>query len=111
MRQPYVDATSPLTYAPRKYPAGKPSMKTASARPRFAAGYKSPISELPAGAQTASPTPTPSRAANIDAKFHVHPDAAVSRLQTATPIPSRRDRFFVSERRPIGTPMIAYNSE
>ena len=42
-------------------PMGTPSMKTAMARERRAGGNRSPIQLVAAGAQTASPTATPSR--------------------------------------------------
>ena len=43
------------------------------------------MSEMAAGAQLASPTPTPSRTTNSSQKLRARPEAAVSRLHTKTP--------------------------
>ena len=64
IRQPYDFATMPLMTLDRNKPSGRPSMKNEIARARRAGGKRSPMSELAAGAQLASPNPTPILAAN-----------------------------------------------
>ena len=49
------------------------------------------MSEAEAGAQVASPTPTPRRTRNNCQKLRVRPDAAVIRLQKKTPAARIRD--------------------
>ena len=50
-------------------------MKTERARARSWGRNRSPMSELEVGAHAASPTPTASRAANIEAKLLQSPEA------------------------------------
>ena len=57
-----------------------------------------------AGAQTASPTPTPSRKTKSCQKLRAAPETAVSALQTTTPTASNRVRLMRSASRPNGTP-------
>src|ERR1039457_3261863 len=63
MRQPWACATSPVMVALSITPTGTAIMKPAMARARRAAGTRSPIQLLAAGAHTASPIPTPNREA------------------------------------------------
>jgi hypothetical protein len=72
------------------------------------AGKRSPISDVEAGAQAASPTPTPRRTANSSVKFRARPEAAVSKLHTVTPAKRIQRRETLSVRRPRGTPTAAY---
>ena len=82
-------------------------MKTASARPRRSAGNRSPISDVAAGAQEASPTPTPRRSTNSSQNPRARPHSPVSTLQTKTPADKMRVRAFLSLSRPRGTPATA----
>lgn len=59
--QPKACATGPPTEKLRKPPTGTAIMNHAMARVRRAAGTRSASQLVAAGAQTASPTPTPSR--------------------------------------------------
>ena len=79
-------------------------MKTDSARARCSAGKRSPISEVAAGAQAASPTPTPRRSAKSCQKLRARPESPVSRLQAKTPAERIRVRDARSLSRPSGTP-------
>ena len=56
--------TMPLMSELAPMPNGMPSMKTLMARERRVGPKRSPMREFAAGAQVASPTPTPSRTAN-----------------------------------------------
>ena len=67
------------------------------------------MSDVEAGAQLASPTPTPRRTRNSCQKVRVSPDAAVIMLQNETPAARIRTRFERSARRPSGTPIAAYS--
>ena len=84
-RQPHRCATKPPTRKLSPRPIGRPSMNSDVARARCSTGNRSPISEIAAGAQLASPTPTPRRTANSCQKLRARPEAAVSRLQRNTP--------------------------
>ena len=64
--------------------AGRASRSPSRARDA-AVRKRSPMSDMAAGAQVASPTPTPSRTTNSCQKLRARPDTAVSRLQTNTP--------------------------
>ena len=57
------------------------------------------MSDVDAGEQVASPTPTPSRATISCEKLRATPDSAVSRLQTNTP-----DREDLPARHLVGQP-------
>ena len=83
------------------------SIQIATARARRPAGKKSPSSDVDAGEQVASPTPTPSRATISCAKLRATPDAAVSRLQTKTPTDRILRRSVRSDSRPSGRPTTA----
>ena len=82
-------------------------MKMPIARARRWVGYRSPISAWPAGAQLASPMPTPMRVNRYVQYPNASPDVAVITLQKVTPIAITRVRFQVSLRRPSGTPATA----
>jgi hypothetical protein len=71
-------------------------MKTAVARPRFAEGKRSPISDAAAGAQTASPDPTPSRAAKRQAKLVVETGERGHRAPQRAPAPRSQVRRVLS---------------
>src|SRR5262245_63445440 len=73
-------------------PTGRPIMKTPSARARRAGGNRSPISDVAAGAQVASPTPTPSRTTKSCQKLRAIPETAVRALHTKTPTARMRVR-------------------
>src|SRR5262245_15565745 len=88
---------------------GRPIMKTDIAFARCCGGYGAPKGEGQAGAQVASPTPTPRRTRNSCAKLRVRADTAVIRLQKRTPAARIRVRFERSARRPSGTPIAAYS--
>src|SRR5579864_5615707 len=60
-RQPYACAMGPLKKKLSAPPTGTPSMKSASTRERRSGGNRSPSQLVAAGAQAASPTPTPTR--------------------------------------------------
>ena len=63
-----------------------------TARPSLWRGNMSLSIEYVAGDSAASPTPTPMRARNIWPKFFDRPQAAVARLQKATPMAMMRGR-------------------
>ena len=105
--QPRRWAMVPLTRKLSASPSGRPSMNTASARARRPAGTRSPISEPAAGAQVASPTPTPRRSTNSDQKFHARPEPSVSTLHRPTPAASSHLRRHTSASRPSGRPIAA----
>ena len=63
-RHPCACATGPVMAKLSITPTGTAIMKPAMARARRAAGTRSPIQLVAAGAQTASPIPTPRRVAN-----------------------------------------------
>ena len=107
--QPWCSATAPLTKKLSANPSGRPSMNTDIARARRSAGTRSPISELAAGAQLASPTPTPSRSTNSDQKPHANPEAKVNRLHRPTPAARSHLRRPTSASRPSGRPTTAYS--
>ena len=67
------------------------------------------MSEAEAGAQVASPTPTPRRTRKSCPKLRVRLDIAVITLQKHTPAARIRARFARSARRPSGTPTAAYS--
>ena len=62
-RQPHACAAGPVTAELSITPTGTAIMKPAMARARRPAGTIAPIQLLAAGAQTASPIPTPRRVA------------------------------------------------
>ena len=62
------------------------------------------MSEVAAGAQEASPMPTPSRTTKSCAKVFAMPEAAVSTLQTKTPADRICRRGKRSASHPNGTP-------
>ena len=62
------------------------------------------MSDVAAGAQVASPTPTPRRSAKSCQKLRASPESPVSRLQTKTPADRIRVREVRSLSRPSGTP-------
>ena len=77
-------------------------------RARALRGRKeSPMSDVDAGEQVASPTPTPSRATISCAKLRATPETAVSRLQRKTPAARIFRRSFLSDSRPSGRPTTA----
>ena len=88
-------------------PSGRPSMNTASARARRSAGTRSPMSEVAAGAQLASPMPTPRRSTRSDQKLQAKPEPNVSRLHRPTPAARIQRRRHTSARRPSGRPTTA----
>src|SRR5687768_4124170 len=55
IRHPYERAMNPLRRFERKTPVGRPSINTPIARARRSGGNRSPMSELLAGEQLASP--------------------------------------------------------
>ena len=63
VRQPHACAAGPVIAELSITPTGTAIMKPAMARARCPAGTSAPIQLLAAGAQTASPIPTPKRVA------------------------------------------------
>ncbi len=55
------------------------------ARARRSGGNRSPMREFAAGAQLASPTPTPSRITNNEAGLQANPDSEVRKLHRVAP--------------------------
>ena len=82
-------------------------MNSAVARPRLSKGNRSPTSDVAAGAQAASPTPTAIRAANSARNPEARPDSAVMALQRIAPAARSVVRRQVSARRPRGRPTTA----
>src|SRR6202050_3478089 len=104
VRQPHAWAIGPHNKKLSAPPTGTPNMNSDRARARRFGGNRSPIQLVPTGAQTASPTPTPSRADDRKEKTAANPDAAVSADHTVTPIVSSFFRLQTSATRPSGTP-------
>src|ERR1700733_2495678 len=108
VRQPQACAIGPHNKKLNAPPIGTPSMNTDKTRARRCGGNRSPIQLVPTGAQTASPTPTPSRVNTRNEKLMARPDAAVSADHTVTPMVSSFLRLQTSATRPSGTPARAY---
>src|SRR5580658_2034266 len=104
VRQPHRCAIGPHNKKLSAPPTGTPSMNSDKTRARRFTANRSPIQLVPAGAQTASPTPTPSRVANRKEKLVANPDAAVSADHTVTPMASSFLRLQTSTTRPRGNP-------
>src|SRR5271156_136843 len=104
VRQPHPCAIGPHNKKLSAPPTGTPSMNSDRKRARRFAANRSPIQLVPAGAQTASPTPTPSRVNNRKEKLAANPDAAVSADHTVTPMARSFLRLQTSATRPRGKP-------
>jgi len=107
VRHPHACAIGPHNKKLSAPPIGTPNMNKDSTRARRFAGNRSPIQLVPAGAHTASPTPTPSRVNTRNEKLAARPAAAVSADHTVTPMVSSFLRLHTSAKRPSGTPASA----
>src|ERR1700691_2333390 len=103
VRQPQACAIGPHNKKLNAPPIGTPSINTDRTRARRCGGNRSPIQLFPTGAQTASPTPTPSRVNTRNEKLAARPDAAVSADHTVTPMVSSFLRRQTPAPPPSGT--------
>src|SRR6266566_4932244 len=109
-RHPKACATGPLQKLLNARPMGTPSMNSASAPERLCDGNRSPSQLVATGAQTASPTATPSREKSRKPYVPATAVDAVSALHTVIPEASSFLRLQRSASLPRGTPITAYSS-
>jgi len=107
VRHPKACATGPLKKLLNPRPMGTPSINSARAPERLFDGNRSPSQLVPTGAQTASPTATPSREKSRKPNVPAIAVEAVSALQTAIPEASSFFRLQRSANLPSGTPITA----
>ncbi len=106
-RQPYAWASGPLKKKLSAPPTGTPNMKSARTRERLSGGKRSPSQLVAAGAQPASPTPTPIREKSNMLKLPAKAADAVSEDQITIAAAKSFLRLAVSAMRPSGKPISA----
>src|SRR6267154_105294 len=104
VRHPYAWASDPLKKKLSAPPTGTPSMNSARTRERLSGGNRSPSQLVAAGAQAASPTPTPIREKSSIPKLPANAADAVSDDQTRIAVARSFFRLAESAMRPSGSP-------
>src|SRR5712671_96903 len=104
VRHPYAWASDPLKKKLSAPPTGTPSMNSARTRERLSGGKRSPSQLVAAGAQPASPTPTPIREKSNMLKLPAKAADAVSEDQITIAAAKSFLRLAVSAMRPSGSP-------